>query len=180
MKVMKKIMAVFIACLTITLAVPAQIDCVVLTVEAHSGRTDKYGGHKDNKNVSGLGSYHYHCGGNPAHLHENGFCPYAGNIGTASTSSTSSAKTNSKQKVVETSASNNNTTQNNSSKQAEISKNVTEFVVTISDTSYDNVAFNASYYANNHVDVYQLYGDDLVKYYNHFIEYGVNESRVAK
>ena len=46
MKVMKKIMAVFIACLTITLAVPAQIDCVVLTVEAHSGRTDKYGGHK--------------------------------------------------------------------------------------------------------------------------------------
>ncbi len=162
MKVMKKIMAVFIACLTITLAVPAQIDCVVLTVEAHSGRTDKYGGHKDNKNVRGLGSYH------------------AGNTGTASTSSTSSAKTNSKQKVVETSASNNNTTQNNSSKQAEISKNVTEFVVTISDTSYDNVAFNASYYANNHVDVYQLYGDDLVKYYNHFIEYGVNESRVAK
>ena len=30
---------------------------------AHSGRTDSSGGHKDNKNVSGLGSYHYHCGG---------------------------------------------------------------------------------------------------------------------
>ena len=35
---------------------------------AHSGRTDANGGHKDNKNKSGLGSYHYHCGGHPAHF----------------------------------------------------------------------------------------------------------------
>lgn len=46
------------------------------TVEAHPGRTDSSGGHKDNKNKSGLGSYHYHCGGNPAHLHKSGVCPY--------------------------------------------------------------------------------------------------------
>ena len=37
---------------------------------AHSGRTDSSGGHRDNKNKSGLGSYHYHCGGHPAHLHK--------------------------------------------------------------------------------------------------------------
>lgn len=43
---------------------------------AHSGRTDSSGGHRDNKNVSGLGSYHYHHG-YPAHLHPNGVCPYA-------------------------------------------------------------------------------------------------------
>lgn len=43
---------------------------------AHSGRTDANGGHRDNKNKSGLGSYHYHCGGYPPHLHENGYCPY--------------------------------------------------------------------------------------------------------
>ena len=43
---------------------------------AHSGRTDSSGGHKDNKNKSGLGSYHYHCGGYPAHLHTSGYCPY--------------------------------------------------------------------------------------------------------
>ncbi|HHX60053.1 MAG TPA: YHYH domain-containing protein [Epulopiscium sp.] len=43
---------------------------------AHSGRTDSSGGHRDNKNKSGLGSYHYHCGGHPAHLHKNGICPY--------------------------------------------------------------------------------------------------------
>ena len=45
---------------------------------AHSGRTDSSGGHKDNKNKSGLGYYHYHCGGNPPHLHKNGSCPYSG------------------------------------------------------------------------------------------------------
>ena len=43
---------------------------------AHSGRTDANGGHRDNNNKSGLGSYHYHCGGHPAHLHTNGACPY--------------------------------------------------------------------------------------------------------
>lgn len=47
-----------------------------LTAFAHSGRTDSSGGHKDNQNVSGLGSYHYHCGGYPAHLHIDGYCPY--------------------------------------------------------------------------------------------------------
>lgn len=43
---------------------------------AHSGRTDASGGHRDNQNASGLGSYHYHCGGFPAHLHVQGYCPY--------------------------------------------------------------------------------------------------------
>lgn len=44
---------------------------------AHGGRTDARGGHKDSRHVSGLGSYHYHCGGHPAHLHKNGVCPYS-------------------------------------------------------------------------------------------------------
>lgn len=43
---------------------------------AHSGRTDSNGGHKDNKNVSGLGYYHYHHGYGP-HLHPDGICPYS-------------------------------------------------------------------------------------------------------
>lgn len=66
---------------------------------AHSGRTDGNGGHKDNKNASGLGSYHYHCGGNPAHLHPNGVCPYDNATPAKTTkpttqSPTSNAKTN--------------------------------------------------------------------------------------
>lgn len=54
---------------------------VPITSYGHPGRTDGNGGHKDNKNASGLGSYHYHCGDNPAHLHTNE-CPY-GNGGTS-------------------------------------------------------------------------------------------------
>lgn len=41
---------------------------------AHSGGTDANGGHYD----STTGKYHYHCGGNPAHQHTNGVCPYDG------------------------------------------------------------------------------------------------------
>ena len=66
---------------------------------AHSGRTDSSGGHKDNNNKSGLGSYHYHCGGHPAHLHTNGVCPYSSSSSASksstSSSSSSSAKTTS-------------------------------------------------------------------------------------
>lgn len=74
----KRKTAAFLAALMICAWVPQAVpgDFGVLVAEAHSGRTDRYGGHRDNKNKSGLGSYHYHCGGHPAHLHENGVCPY--------------------------------------------------------------------------------------------------------
>lgn len=52
---------------------------ISLQVYAHPGRTDASGGHHDYNNVSELGSYHYHCNGNPPHLHENGVCPYSYN-----------------------------------------------------------------------------------------------------
>lgn len=48
---------------------------LVTSAIAHSGRTDSAGGHKDNKNASGLGPYHYHHGYGP-HLHTGGVCPY--------------------------------------------------------------------------------------------------------
>lgn len=59
----------------------------VFNVFAHSGRTDSSGGHRDNKNSSGLGSYHYHCGGYPPHLHSGGVCPYTGGGSYSSSSS---------------------------------------------------------------------------------------------
>ena len=61
-----------------------------LSAFAHGGRTDGSGGHKDNKNKSGLGSYHYHCGGYPAHLHPGGVCPYKSGGSSSSSSSYSS------------------------------------------------------------------------------------------
>lgn len=66
----------------------------VIVAEAHGGRTDANGGHKDNKNKSGLGSYHYHCGGHPAHLHTDGGCPYSsGSTATSTASQTASSDT---------------------------------------------------------------------------------------
>ena len=66
---------------------------------AHGGRTDSNGGHKDNKNASGLGSYHYHCGGNPPHLHNNGVCPYSSTSSSGSSSSNGSS-TSSQEAIV--------------------------------------------------------------------------------
>lgn len=63
-------------------------------VYGHSGRTDSNGGHKDNQNKSGLGPYHYHCGGYPAHLHTNGVCPYSSSTSSGTSSSSSSSSSN--------------------------------------------------------------------------------------
>lgn len=84
MKHIKIFLVILLAIVTSVAPIPISYTNAI-TVEAHSGRTDSSGGHKDNKNKSGLGSYHYHCGGHPAHLHKNGLCPYT----TTSTSSTS-------------------------------------------------------------------------------------------
>lgn len=75
---------------TITLAPAASL--------GHGGRTDANGGHKDNKNKSGLGGYHYHCGGNPAHLHTNG-CPYSAKT-TTKKATTSKATTSAKKEEI--------------------------------------------------------------------------------
>ena len=75
--------------LSLSPIVPAGSNPFVFTAEAHSGRTDSSRGHQDNKNKSGLGGYHYHCGGYPAHLHTNGVCPYKN--GTPAVPSTGSA-----------------------------------------------------------------------------------------
>lgn len=66
----QKLSVVFFIIIMIVLVLP--VSCI-----GHSGRTDSNGGHKDNKNASGLGPYHYHCGGNPPHLHDGGVCPYS-------------------------------------------------------------------------------------------------------
>lgn len=73
-----------------------------IVTSAHSGRTDSSGGHKDNKNKSGLGSYHYHCGGNPPHLHKDGKCPYKSTSTTTittKTTTTSTSDTNQKESI---------------------------------------------------------------------------------
>ena len=78
------------------------IVCLVMAIAgstfAHSGRTDSSGGHRDNQNKSGLGSYHYHCGGYPAHLHDNGVCPYSSSSSSSKSSTSSSSSKSSSSK----------------------------------------------------------------------------------
>ena len=82
---MKKIQKAFLLFLcAIFLAAP---------ISAHSGRTDASGGHKDSKNVSGLGPYHYHHG-YEAHLHPGGVCPYDTGVGIANIDDSSSSSSN--------------------------------------------------------------------------------------
>lgn len=88
---MKKRKAKIISIIIITLSIIS----ISLNAYTHSGRTDSNGGHKDNKNKSGLGSYHYHCGGHPAHLHKNGVCPYASGSSSSQSSSSSSSSSQS-------------------------------------------------------------------------------------
>lgn len=76
-KRLKKMSIYLLSASLICTPVSLMSDSQTIVAQAHSGRTDANGGHKDNKNKSGLGSYHYHCGGYPAHLHEGGVCPYS-------------------------------------------------------------------------------------------------------
>ena len=90
--------------------------CVVaMNSYAHSGRTDSNGGHKDNKNKSGLGSYHYHCGGHPAHLHPNGVCPYSSGSSAGQSSTSSSSKSSISNSSTSRKSSTNNSSASNKS-----------------------------------------------------------------
>lgn len=93
-RIKSKVIAIGLGALVASTSVTLVAPVSVITAEAHSGRTDANGGHKDNKNKSGLGSYHYHCGGHPAHLHTNGVCPYASDSssGTSAGASGSTSK----------------------------------------------------------------------------------------
>lgn len=86
----------------IALAALISISTNTTAAFAHPGRTDSNGGHRDNNNVSGLGSYHYHHG-MEAHLHPNGVCPY-GNSSTSSSSNSNSSNASSSSSTNESQA----------------------------------------------------------------------------
>lgn len=88
-KIPKKIAILALAgIISLTPVQPLSFSSPAVVADAHSGRTDSSGGHRDNKNKSGLGSYHYHCGGHPAHLHTKGVCPYSSSTSNSNSSST--------------------------------------------------------------------------------------------
>lgn len=126
MKKLKSFFLAFIMVIVINLVPFCNVisDSNIIVAEAHSGRTDSSGGHKDNKNKSGLGSYHYHCGGYPAHLHNNGVCPYKSS-NNQSSNKTSQNSNNKSDKTSNGSTSNKNTSSKDSSSKDNSSKNTT-------------------------------------------------------
>jgi hypothetical protein len=96
---------------------------------AHSGRTDGNGGHRDNQNKSGLGSYHYHHGNGP-HLHPNGVCPYSFEVPSDNTptESNNNNSTSSSTTIIKTSK----------SSSSEISVSIVNFDVKINGIIIDN------------------------------------------
>lgn len=68
MKRFKKFGTALLSCMMLTASFTTVSNMTMITAEAHQGRTDAQGGHHDYKNKSGLGSYHYHCGGHEAFI----------------------------------------------------------------------------------------------------------------
>lgn len=155
MRKISRLLAVILAsvCLLST-DIPIGTNDTMIYVEAHSGRTDSSGGHRDNKNKSGLGSYHYHCGGYPAHLHTNGVCPYGTASGSLAATRQSSVPTE-------------------EDKQAAVEVQPT---TEAADVDYSPV-FNADYYYNNNVDLQAAlpYEEETLK--QHFLNTGLAEGR---
>lgn len=162
----------------------------LIVAEAHSGRTDGHGGHRDNKNKSGLGSYHYHCGGYPAHLHTNGVCPYDRGYTAAPAAKTAE----------------------NAVGQEPEKPAIPEHIHRIFDARYyadhnsdlyemfgydeerllnhflqsgmkegrvSCEAFDVCVYKEKNADLADIYGDDLASYYEHYMNCGYSENRTC-
>lgn len=121
-----------------------------LTAYAHSGRTDANGGHRDNKNVSGLGPYHYHHGYS-AHLHENGICPYESSQAAQSISV---------------------------SPESTAPAAASPALPTAPAIDYSKV-FDAGFYAAANPDLVAVYGTDSALLFQHFLTSGMAEGRQA-
>lgn len=150
-----------IAITGISLSVPDA--CPV--VSAHSGRTDASGGHHDYKNKSGLGSYHYHHG-YPAHLHENGICPY-------DNPQPAVPKTATAPPVPAVPDTTNLPGENANTGTLSPENNI---AATITPVNY-SLIFDAAFYAAANPDVAALYGTDASLLFQHFLTAGMKEGR---
>ena len=168
---MKKTLAVLITACSLSLGLTPALTGIsgnlVIEAEAHPGRTDANGGHRDNKNVSGLGSYHYHCGGHPAHLHENGACPYASYVEEAvpavSPEETAAEAPENLYMVFDP-----------------IYQLQEHFLTCGMKEGRPGCAdFNVAVYKEQNADLAAAYGDDLAAYYTHYMGCGHGEGRVC-
>lgn len=154
MKRFKKFGTALLSCMMLTTSFATVSNMTMITAEAHPGRTDAQGGHHDYKNKSGLGSYHYHCGGHEAHLHPNGVCPYKnGAVSNGNTSGQTQTQT-----------------------QAQSAGNQNQVAEQMN--MYQPV-FDANYYYMNNPDLQSVVGLDSQKLFEHFYTCGMAEGRRA-
>ena len=197
MKRFKKFGTALLSCMMLTASFTTVSNMTMITAEAHQGRTDAQGGHHDYKNKSGLGSYHYHCGGHEAHLHPNGVCPYKnGAVSNGNTSSQTQTQTqaqsagnqnqvaeqmNTYQPVFDA----NYSYMNNPDLQSVIgldSQKLFEHFYTCGMVEGRRASenFDVSVYKANNPDLAAVFGDDLKAYYTHYVQSGQLENRVCK
>ena len=186
--IMKKTLAVLITACSLSLGLTPALTGIsgnlVIEAEAHPGRTDANGGHRDNKNVSGLGSYHYHCGGHPAHLHENGVCPYASYVEEAAPA------VSPEETVAE--APENLYMVFDPIYYADHNSDLYEAFGYDTDQLQEHFLtcgmkegrpgcadFNVAVYKEQNADLAAAYGDDLAAYYTHYMGCGHGEGRIC-
>lgn len=184
----KKRTAAFLAALMVCTCAPQTIAGAsnLITAEAHSGRTDANGGHRDRKNASGLGSYHYHCGGHPAHLHERGICPYSQSAETAHFSE-SAVAVNEEPDIPEhisfvfdAQYYSDNNPDLNAAYGYDEDQLLNHFLTDgMKEGRAACGAFDVNAYKENNPDLREIYGDDLPSYYNHYMNCGWAEERIC-
>ena len=188
----KKKAAVFLTALALCTWAPQTVAGTsgLIVAEAHSGRPAAYGGHRDNKNVSGLGSYHYHCGGHPAHLHTNGVCPYSG--GSGSSGSVGSVSGTPVQKPAKPAVPAHIDRIFDAIYYADHNEDLYEafgynqedllnhFLTSgMKEGRVASEAFNIGVYKENNADLVQAFGDNLPAYYEHYMNFGYDENRIC-
>lgn len=167
MKRFKKFGTALLSCMMLTASFTTVSNMTMITAEAHQGRTDAQGGHHDYKNKSGLGSYHYHCGGHEAQS--------AGNQNQVA------EQMNTYQPVFDA----NYYYMNNPDLQSVIgldSQKLFEHFYTCGMVEGRRASenFDVSVYKANNPDLAAVFGDDLKAYYTHYVQSGQLENRVCK
>lgn len=187
MRRLKKTTITLMAVLLLCFAEFSAFHPFVVTAQAHQGRTDSRGGHHDYKNRSGLGSYHYHCGGYPPHLHTDGVCPYAGSS-TGTQTRTVRQETPAKQTVIPDNidlvfdyryyADNNEDLKQNYG--YDETKLLNHFIDNgMKEGRTGCSTFVVQVYKDNNPDLVEAYGDDLASYYTHYMNTGYSEGRIS-
>ncbi len=159
----------------------------IISAQAHSGRTDAQGGHRDNKNKSGLGSYHYHHG-YAAHLHPGGVCPYSNNSSSEVTTRQNDAtetkaapvlKADDYKLIFDTAFYFTNNPDLQTTLGNDEQKLLEHFVNNgMAEGRKACSTFDVKIYKDNNSDLAELYGDDLKKYYEHYMNCGYKEERI--